>query len=255
MYKGLKVAVVVPAYKEEAHIVATISGIPEFVDLVVVIDDASPDATYQKAADYQEELGSAANRLMITRLPINRGVGGAIIHGHKIALLEKCDVSVVMAGDNQMDPQYLPALLDPIASGSADFTKGNRFFSVDALTGMPKYRVIGNAALGFLTKAASGYWKIFDPQNGYTAITAEALNKIPLDRVQERYDFENDLLVWLSISGARIIDVDIPARYGTENSTIALGPFIVHVLRTLLLGFVRRIFWKFSGKSRKLRQG
>ena len=254
MYKGLKVAVVVPAFKEEAHIVATITGIPDFVDLVVVVDDASPDASYQKAIDLQEELGSQANRLMITRLPINRGVGGAIIHGHKIALLESCDISVVMAGDNQMDPQYLPALLDPIVEGDIDFTKGNRFFSVDALTGMPKYRVIGNAVLGFLTKAASGYWKIFDPQNGYTAITAQALKKIPLDRVQERYDFENDLLVWLSISGARIVDVNIPARYGSEKSTIALGPFIVHVSRTLLLGFLRRIWWKFSGKSRKLRQ-
>lgn len=111
------------------------------MDLVVVIDDASPDQTYQKAVDLQEELGSEANRLMITRLPKNRGVGGAIIHGHKIALSERCDVSVVMAGDNQMDPEYLPALLDPIAEGRADFTKGNRFYSIKALQGMPRLRL------------------------------------------------------------------------------------------------------------------
>ena len=227
-------------------------GIPEFVDLIVVIDDASPDNTYQKVVDLQEELGARANRLMVARLPKNRGVGGAIIHGHKIALAESCDISVVMAGDNQMDPEYLPALLDPIVSGSADFTKGNRFYSADALKGMPKYRVIGNAGLSFLTKLASGYWHIFDPQNGYTAITATALKKIPLDKVKERYDFENDLLIWLSTTGARVVDVNIPARYGTETSTIALGPFIVHVLRTLGRGHIRRIWWKISGKTKAI---
>ena len=249
----MKVAVVVPAYKEEAQIEATIRGVPEFVDLIVVIDDASPDATYQKAVDLQEELGAAGNRLMIARLPKNKGVGGAIIHGHKIALGESADICVVMAGDNQMDPDYLPALLEPIAQGSADFTKGNRFYAAHALQGMPRYRVIGNAALSFLTKFSSGYWHIFDPQNGYTAITAAALKKIPLDHVQERYDFENDLLIWLSTTGARVVDVNIPARYGSETSTIALGPFIVHVLRTLTRGYVRRIWWKISGKTKALR--
>jgi glycosyltransferase involved in cell wall biosynthesis len=222
--------------------------------LIVVIDDASPDNTYQKALDLQEELGSAGNRLMIARLPKNRGVGGAIMYGHTIALGESCDVEVVMAGDDQMDPQYLPALLDPIVDGRADFTKGNRFFSVAALEGMPKYRVIGNAALSFLTKLASGYWQIFDPQNGYTAISSKALRRIPLSKVEQRYDFENDLLIWLSTTGARIIDVNIPARYGAENSTIALGPFIFQVLRTLLRGFARRLWWKVSGKTKRARQ-
>ena len=240
---------VVPAFKEELHIGATILGIPDYVDLIVVVDDASPDGTYQKALDIQEELGSAGNRLMVARLPKNRGVGGAIIHGHKIALSETCDVSVVMAGDNQMDPAYLPALLDPIAAGNADFTKGNRFFSVAALEGMPKYRVIGNAVLSFLTKLSSGYWHIFDPQNGYTAITATALRRIPLEKVEERYDFENDLLIWLSATNARVVDVEIPARYGNETSTIALAPFILRVLRTLTRGFYRRLWWKISGKS------
>jgi len=248
-----KVAVVVPAFKEELLVGETIRAIPDFVDLIVVIDDASPDQTYEKAHQARAELASGADRVRIERLPVNLGVGGAIIHGHKIAIESGCDISVVMAGDNQMDPDYLPALLDPIIQGRADFTKGNRFYSAESLEGMPKYRVIGNAFLTILTKLSTGYWHITDPQNGYTAITTQALAKIPLDRIQERYDFENDLLIWLSITGARVVDINIPAKYGTETSTIKLLPFIYNVLRTLIRGFARRMIWKVAPKKRATR--
>jgi glycosyltransferase involved in cell wall biosynthesis len=238
MYKGAKVAVVIPAYKEEQLVGETIKGIPEFVDLVIAIDDASPDKTFEVASKY------ASDRVIVISLPENQGVGGAIIAGHKIALENNCDISVVMAGDNQMDPQYLPTLLDPITSGEFDFAKGNRFFSSTSLKGMPFYRIVGNSLLGFLTKAASGYWNIFDPQNGYTAISSKMLKVIPLDKVAKRYDFENDLLIWLSIYDARITDVNIPARYGSETSHIKLLPFIFRTLRTLIRGFFRRTFHK-----------
>ena len=249
MFKNAKVCVVIPAYKEELLIAETISGIPEFVDFIVVIDDHSPDKTYEIAAGFLAN-PRFAGILQVVRLPENQGVGGAIIAGHKVALELGADISVVMAGDNQMDPAYLPNLLEPIASGEYDFSKGNRFFKVDALKGMPKYRVIGNAVLGFLTKFASGYWKIFDPQNGYTAISRRALERIPLDKVAKRYDFENDLLIWLSINDAKIVDVDIPARYGIETSTIKLVPFIVSTLRTLVRGFARRLWFKEVLRSR-----
>ncbi len=238
MYKNLKCAVVIPAYKEELLVGETIKGVPGFIDLVVVIDDCSPDKTYEVASKY------ASDRVIVVSLPENQGVGGAIMAGHQIALDNNCDVSIVMAGDNQMDPDYLPTLIDPIASGEFDFAKGNRFFSSTSLKGMPKYRVIGNAALGLLTKMASGYWHIFDPQNGYTAISSKVLKQIPLNKVAKRYDFENDLLIWLSIFDARVIDVNIPARYGSETSHIKLLPFILRTCRTLFSGFFRRITYK-----------
>jgi glycosyltransferase involved in cell wall biosynthesis len=243
VFKNLKVCVVIPAYKEELLIAETILGIPDFVDHIVVIDDHSPDKTYEIATKFLND-PRFEGRLQVLRLPQNQGVGGAIIAGHKAALELGADVSVVMAGDNQMDPAYLPDLLNPIAAGEYDFTKGNRFFAADALKGMPKYRVIGNAALGFLTKFASGYWKIFDPQNGYTAISRSALEKIPLEKVAPRYDFENDLLIWLALNDAKIKDINIPARYGIETSTIKLIPFIGSTVRTLVRGFARRLWFK-----------
>ena len=240
MYRGLKVAVVVPAYKEQEHIISTIDGIPDFIDMVIVIDDASPDATGECART------RASERVIVETLPKNRGVGGAIIHGHKIAMARGADVSVVMAGDDQMDPRYLPALLDPLADGNFDFSKGNRFFEKGSLRGMPAYRVVGNAGLSMLTKVSTGYWHIFDPQNGYTAITTAMLKKLPLDKIEERYDFENDLLIWLSIFGARVTDVNIPARYGSETSHIPLLSFTLRVVKTLTRGLARRLVWKFK---------
>ena len=143
------------------------------------------------------------------RLPENQGVGGAIVHGHKRALELGCDVSVVMAGDAQMDPAYLPQLLDPIADGEAGFTKANRFYGEGSFEGMPRHRVVGNIGMSFLTKAASGYWGLFDPQNGYTAIHRTALERLQLDRLAKRYEFENDLLIKLNVlrvAGARRTD-------------------------------------------------
>ena len=133
----------------------------------------------------------------------NQGVGGAILTGHQRALELDADVSVVMAGDAQMDPDHLPALLDPIADGFAQFTKANRFYAYGSFDGMPRHRVFGNVVMSFMTKAASGYWGLFDPQNGYTAIHRTALERLTIDRIAKRYDFENDLLIHLNILGVR----------------------------------------------------
>jgi glycosyltransferase involved in cell wall biosynthesis len=245
VYKGLKVSVVVPAYKEEAHIAKVIETMPEFVDHIVVVDDASPDNTGQVARD------AADTRTEVIALEQNQGVGGGIITGHKRAIELGMDVSVVMAGDAQMDPDYLPDLLDPIAEDGYGFTKANRFFSSDSFEGMPKHRIFGNVVLTFLTKAASGYWNLVDPQNGYTAATTKALGLIPLDKVHKRYDFENDLLIWLSIADVRATDVSIPAVYGEETSTMKLSRVAPRILATLIGGGWRRmwrkyILWSFS---------
>ena len=239
LYKGLKVAVVVPAFREANHIARVIESMPAAVDLVFVVDDSSPDDTYAVAVAASDE------RTHVTRHEVNLGVGGAIVTGHRLALEHGADVSVVMAGDGQMDPDYLPALLDPIADDGYGFAKANRLYSSQSFAGMPAYRVFGNIVLTFMTKVSSGYWDMMDPQNGYTAISRSALERLPLDRLAERYDFENDVLIWLNILNVRVIDVPIPAVYGNEVSSIRLHKVVPRLLATLFRGFWRRFWFKY----------
>lgn len=233
------IAVVVPAFREEALIAETIAGVPDFVDHIIVVDDCSPDGTEVAARSVPDP------RLEVIRLDVNQGVGGAILTGHARAMELGSDVMVVMAGDNQMDPEQLPRLLRPIVEDGYGFAKGNRFFSAASTEGMPAYRVVGNMILTFMNKAASGYWNLVDPQNGYTAVTREALARVPLDRVSRRYEFENDLLIWLNIFDVRAIDVPIPARYGQEVSTIKLHTAVPRILWLLFSGFWRRMWFKY----------
>lgn len=243
MYRELRVAVVVPAYNEEKLIATVIRTVPELVDHIIVVDDQSSDDTPRLAE------ATLDPRLEVHRLPVNQGVGGAILTGHRRALELGADVSVVMAGDAQMDPQYLSALLDPIADGDADFTKANRFYGIGSFAGMPRHRVFGNVVLSFLTKASSGYWGLFDPQNGYTAIHRRALERLPVDQIARRYDFENDLLINLNILRVPARDVPIPAVYGDEVSGMRLTRVAPRLLRTLYRGFWRRIWWKYVIQS------
>lgn len=238
-YRDRSIAVVVPAYREERLIADTIKGVPEFVDLIVVVDDCSPDETGEVVRGLDE------SRVRLIRHERNQGVGGAIRTGHLAAMAAGCDVMVVMAGDNQMDPAYLPALLDAIVDGHG-FAKGNRFFSRTSTSSMPAARIAGNMVLTFMNKAASGYWNLVDPQNGYTAITRASLEAIPLERVAARYEFENDLLIWLNIADVRATDVPIPARYDDEVSTLRPfrdGPRIGWLL---FRGFWRRMWLKYT---------
>jgi glycosyltransferase involved in cell wall biosynthesis len=238
MYKGLSVAVVVPAHNEEALIGKTITTLPDFVDHVIVIDDCSTDDTSKQVV----EVGDP--RVTLIRHEQNTGVGGAIVDGHRKALELGADVNVIMAGDAQMDPEYLPALLDPIADDGYGFTKANRFYSRTGLVGMPLNRLLGSAVLSFATKLASGYWQLFDPQNGYTAITRESLSRIDLDRIAHGYAFENDLLIWLNIARVRAKDVSVPAVYGEEVSGMRLRKVVPELSRLLFQGFWRRILRK-----------
>jgi len=243
MYRDLRVAVVVPAHNEQALIAKVVTTAPSLVDAVIVVDDASGDDTALSA----RATGDA--RLEVISLEQNQGVGGAILTGHRRALELGMDVSVVMAGDAQMDPDYLPALLDPIADGTAEFTKANRFYDIGSFEGMPRHRVFGNIVLSFLTKAASGYWGLFDPQNGYTAIHRSALERLPLDRIAKRYEFENDLLINLNILRVPARDVPVPAVYGEEVSGMRLTRVAPRLLRVLWRGFWHRIWWKYVMQS------
>jgi glycosyltransferase involved in cell wall biosynthesis len=239
MYRNRTIAAVVPAYKEEALIGTVISTMPDYVDHIVVIDDCSPDNTSGAA----EAMGDP--RVTVIRHETNQGVGGAIITGHRKAGELGADIDVVMAGDAQMDPRYLPDLLEPIIEGGLGFAKANRFFSFQSFQSMPRYRIFGNIILSFLTKLASGYWHLFDPQNGYTAITQDTLRRLPLDRIASRYSFENDLLINLNILRVPAIDVPIPAVYGNEVSSIKLKRVVPELTRLLIFGFWRRFFFKY----------
>jgi glycosyltransferase involved in cell wall biosynthesis len=243
VYKDMRIAVVVPAHNEELLIGTVIATAPEYVDHVIVVDDASSDATSEIAKACDD------SRLEVHRLSENMGVGGAIVHGHKRVLELGCDVSVVMAGDAQMDPAYLPKLLDPIADGEAGFTKANRFYGEGSFEGMPRHRVVGNIGMSFLTKAASGYWGLFDPQNGYTAIHRTALERLQLDRLAKRYEFENDLLIKLNVLRVAARDVPIPAVYGTEVSGLRVGRVAPRLLAMLWRGFWHRMWWKYVLQS------
>lgn len=239
MFNGAVVAAVVPAYREERMIARVIETMPEFVDHIVVVDDCSPDDTRGAA------LAVGDPRVHVVRHEENQGVGGAIITGHRRAMELGADVDVVMAGDAQMDPVYLPELLREVTDGGYGFAKANRFFAPESFSGMPRHRVFGNIVLSFLTKLASGYWHLFDPQNGYTAVRTSVLRRVPLDAVARRYSFENDLLIHLNILQVPAVDVPIPAVYGDEVSSIRLSKVIPELVALLGRGFWRRVWYRY----------
>jgi glycosyltransferase involved in cell wall biosynthesis len=238
VYRGKSVGVVVPAYNEERLVAEALRVIPDFVDRVFLVDDGSGDGTLKAA----EALGSP--RMSVIRHPANRGVGAAIVSGYKAAFGFGCDLVAVMAGDAQMEPAQLPRLLDPLIDGRADYVKGNRLLSSSVRHGMPKVRLFGNSILSFLTKVSSGYWDIMDPQNGYAAITKEALEVLPLDELYPRYGYPNDLLVKLNTYGFRVVDVIMPPKYGSEKSKIRLWKYVPSVSWLLFKGF----FWRMREK-------
>ena len=236
MYQGRRVAVVVPAHNVARHIGAVIDGIPDLVDEIFVIDDAGTDGT----ARVLEERRS--RRLNVARLPVNQGVGGAVVKGFLLALEHGADVVVKMDGDGQMDPTYLPALLDPIVTEGYAYTKGNRFLCEDRLREMPRTRLAGSFGLTFLTKLASGYWHVFDPANGYIAIDAAMLRRLPLQTLARRYFFETDLLIHLNVYRARVKDVPVEARYADERSGMNIGKVLLTFPFFLFRGFWYRIY-------------
>ena len=241
MYKDRAIAVVVPAYNEELLIADTLSSIPALVDRIYAVNDASKD----KTQEIIEEISQKDPRVVPIRHEKNQGVGAAITSGYKQALTDGMSISVVMAGDNQMDPELIGSFIDPIIANKADYTKGNRLLSPEYRTGMSRWRFFGNTILTFMTKFSSGYWNLMDPQNGYTAISRRALERINLDRLYPRYGYCNDLLVKLNVFGFRVMDVEMPARYGREQSKIKYGRYIWKVSWLLFQDFFYRLRMKY----------
>lgn len=234
MYRHLRVAVVIPAFNEERAIGHAITTVPPFVDVVIVVDDASADATADRARAAAATAGGD-ERVIVVSHPHNRGVGAALVTGYRRALALGCDVAAVMAGDGQMDPRDLPAVLEPIAAGDADYVKGNRFLHPEVWTAMPPARIVGNLVLSAATRVTSGYRHVFDSQCGYTAISRRALDAIALDGLFPRYGYPNDLLSRLHVAGMRVIDVPVRPVYGPAwKSGINLGT-VLHPIPWVLL--------------------
>lgn len=243
MYQGKKIAVVVPAYDEERLIGRTLESIPPFVDRVVVVDDASRDATAERVEEYRAR---QPDRIVFLRHEANQGVGGSIATGYRWCRDHEVDVAVVMAGDGQMAPEDLPALLDPVVAGEADYAKGNRLFTGDAWRVIPRVRYLGNSVLSLLTKIASGYWHVADSQCGYTAIDRRALEIIDWDRTYRRFGQPNDLLVRLNVYNLRVVDVPVQPVYGIgERSGVKPIRMIPRLAWLLLRLFFYRLGHKY----------
>ncbi|WP_435552235.1 glycosyltransferase family 2 protein [Natrinema sp. CGMCC1.2065] len=275
MYRNASVGVVLPAYNEEGFVGDVIREMPAYVDRIYAIDDRSTDGTWDEIREAARADATAAERgdgETVDRLvadggasaltnraavhdaigrvvPIkhteNRGAGGAIKTGYLAALADGVDATVTVDADGQMDLSQMQRLLDPIVDGGADYAKGNRLLSREYRDAMPRFRFVGNAVLTFLTKIASGYWKTMDPQNGYTAISHDALAAIEVENLYEYYGYCNDLLVKLNVHGMRVADVAMPAVYGDEESSITYWRYIPKVSSMLLRNFLWRLKTKY----------
>jgi len=235
------IAVVVPAFNEEKLIGRVLETMPAFVDLVVVVDDCSRDSTTARVQEFIDS-NRGEYRLILHTLEQNQGVGAAITAGYKIAVEEEADAIAVMAGDAQMDPDELERVVGPIVRNEADYVKGNRLFTGEAWTQIPRHRYLGNAFLSLLTKIASGYWHVADSQTGYTAISREALETLPLDQLYKRYGYPNHLLVMLNVYNFRVMDVPVRPVYNIgEVSGIRLHKVIPTLSWLLLKTFLWRL--------------
>ncbi len=239
MFEGHKVAVVIPARNEAPHLPNVLRAIPAFVDLVYVVDDGSTDGTAAAARAVGDP------RVRILRRDKPGGVGAATLAGMKEAAQAGATLLVKVDGDGQMDPQDIPQLLHPLIHEGCGYSKANRFLHTDALRHMPTLRLIGNVFLTFLTKLASGYWRIFDPQNGFLAIRAEVFTRLSHEKIARDFFFENDMLIHLNIHGVKVKDVAIPAHYGEEESDLRIWKVLLTFPPRLLRGLWRRIWEKY----------
>ncbi|AIN18723.1 glycosyltransferase [Yersinia kristensenii] len=236
----MKIAVVIPSYRVKNHILGVLNGIGDCVDKIYVVDDCCPDGS----GNFVKE-NNTDDRVTILYNNINLGVGGAVMNGYISALADGMDIVVKIDGDGQMDPALIPKFIAPIIAGDADYTKGNRFFNLDKITKMPKIRLFGNAILSFMTKLSSGYWDLFDPTNGYTAIHCEVISQLPLDKISKRYFFESDILFRLNIIKAVAIDIPMEAKYEDEESNLKISRIVGDFLFKHTRNFFKRVFYNY----------
>lgn len=234
------IAVVIPCYRVTAHVCDVIAGIGPEVSMIFAVDDACPENSGQFIESHCQD-----SRLTVLYHEGNKGVGGAVMTGYRAALAARADVVVKVDGDGQMDPALILAIAAPILHGRADYAKGNRFHSAWNVRQMPGIRLFGNAVLSFMTKLSSGYWTVFDPTNGYTAIHAKALSQLELNNVSERYFFESDMLINLGNIRAVVADVPMEARYADETSHLKIGDVLGQFFSKNLKELAKRILYTY----------
>jgi glycosyltransferase involved in cell wall biosynthesis len=234
------IGVVIPSYKVTQHILGVIDGIGPECSRIYVVDDCCPDSTGEFV-----RRNCTDPRVVVLQNPFNLGVGGAVITGYRAAIADGVDVIVKVDGDGQMNAELIPEFVRPILEGEADYTKGNRFFDLEEIHAMPKIRLFGNAALSFLTKLSSGYWDLFDPTNGYTAIHGDVARRLPFQKISQRYFFETDMLFRLNTLRAVIVDVPMDAKYGTEVSNLKISKIFGEFLFKHIRNFGKRIFYNY----------
>jgi glycosyltransferase involved in cell wall biosynthesis len=217
-----------------------VAAIPPLVGAIYAVDDACPEGS----GDLLESTCRDA-RVRVLRHERNQGVGGATITGYRAALADGASVVVRLDGDGQMDPAQIPLLVHPILEGEADYAKGNRFFELEGLAGMPRLRLAGNSLLSVANKLSSGYWNVFDANNGFTAIHAEVLRRLPLEKLARGWFFESDLLFRLGTLRAVVLDVPMPARYGDEQSSLVIRRVVREFAWRHAVNTAKRIFYGY----------
>jgi dolichol-phosphate mannosyltransferase len=235
-----RIAAVIPAFRETQHILSVLERFGAEVTQIYVFDDACPDAT---GALVEQRCGDPRVRVLFH--PVNRGVGAATVTGYAQALADGAEVIVKVDGDGQMDPVLIPRLVAPILRGEADYVKGNRFHNLDGLRSMPAARLVGNAVLSFVTKISTGYWNVFDPTNGFTAIHAAVARELPLDRLSPRFFFESDMLFRLNTLQAVVVDVPMSAVYREEQSSLSIARAVIEFSVEHVRNALRRIFYNY----------
>ena len=234
------VAVVIPSYRVRNHVLSVLERISSEVALIFVVDDACPEGSGDHVL-----AGCQDPRVTVLVHQLNQGVGGAVMTGYRYALAAGADVVVKLDGDGQMDPALISQFVAPILLGRADYVKGNRFYNIEDVRSMPAVRLIGNAGLSFMTKLSSGYWNIFDPTNGYTAISATVLSYLPMHKIKRRYFFESDLLFRLGTIQACVFDLPMTAIYADEDSGMNVKRIFFPFLFGNVGNFCRRVFYNY----------
>lgn len=234
------IAAVIPCYRVGDHVLQVLAAIPATIERIYCVDDACPQSSGNLI-----EAQCSDPRVRVLRHHANQGVGGAVMTGYAAALADGAEIVVKIDGDGQMPLEMLDNLLLPIRAGRADYTKGNRFYFLRDLEGMPPSRLFGNAVLSFLTKLSSGYWSVFDPTNGFTAIHRSALSRLRLHAIKRSYFFESDMLHHLYLERAVVIDVPMPAKYGDAGSSLSVLGSILPFLRGNLRNFLRRLLYTY----------
>lgn len=242
-----RVAVVIPCFKVVAHILEVIRSIGPDIWRIYVVDDACPESSGAHVTMHASD-----PRVHVLTHELNKGVGGAVMTGYAAAIGDGASIIVKIDGDGQMDPRLIPLFIDPILAGEADYTKGNRFFDLEQVQSMPKVRLFGNAVLSLIAKLSTGYWDLFDPTNGYTAIHRDVAKLLPFDRISQRYFFETDILFRLNTLRAVAIDVPMEAKYGNEVSNLKISNIIGEFLFKHARNFTKRIFYNYYLRNMSL---